>query len=332
MPVKTKTRKEALFMRVTAPDQTVEFHEVTSFVGKPSPFKGPKATLAMRVTDASISFSLLHLTKKSSAGLAGKPVEFPHGPLMKIERNGLAAAELEDDFLYVTVNDETFNYKIENDSNGVVTLDGEDGAIELPKGVLQVGVRFKTPVVSRPIFIGFIGHLGKPGTTETVRRIASMILFSISQLLQFRVLTGFETIRVPAAPRSIVRPTRKSDERANIAVPVSLFNEEATSLVATGEIVCEIDLDQANPSTGRLLLNLTPSETIAEFFESYRNSIDLALTQKLRSFLGDEEMKMITVDIVMGEVSAGTIERLQSALQTTSSGFDVTPTQFRDKA
>lgn len=330
MPVKTKARKEALFMRVTAPDQTVEFHEVTSFVGKPSPFRNPKATLAMRVTDVSISFSLLHLTKKSASGLSSKPVEFPHGPLMKIERLGLENLELGDNALQVVVNNETYDYIIDKDVNGVVTLEGEDGAVELPKGVMQVTLKLKTPVISRPIFIGFIGHLGKPGTTETVRRLASMILFSITQLLQFRVITEFETVRVPAAPRSIVRPVRKPTERANVAFPVWLFDDKATQLVSSGEVICEIDLDQANPSTGRLLLNLTPSKDIEDIFEEYRNSIDLAVTQKLRGYLGDDEMKMITVDIVMGEVSAGTIERLKSGLESTLQGFDITPTQFRD--
>jgi hypothetical protein len=330
MPVKTKARKEALFMRVTAPDQTVEFHEVTSFVGKPSPFKNPKATLAMRVTDVSISFSLLHLTKKSATGLAGKSIDFPHGPLMKIERIGLENLDLPDNTLEVLVNNETYKYVVEKDVNGVVTLEGEDGAVDLPKGVMQVTLKLKTPVIARPVFIGFIGHLGKPGSTETVRRIASMILFSITQLLQFRVITEFETVRVPAAPRSIARPTRKPGERANIAFPVWLFDEKATQLVASGEVICEIDLDQANPSTGRLLLNLTPSKDLENFFEEYRNSVDLAVTQKLRGYLGDDEMKMITVDIVMGEVSAGTIERLKSALESALQGFDVTPNQFRD--
>lgn len=330
MTIKTKARKEALFMRVTAPDQTVEFHEVTPFVGKPSPFKNPKATLAMRVTDASISFSLLHLTKKSASGISSKVIDFPHGPLSKIERTCLSENILEDNTLEAIVNGETFTYHMDKDANGVVTLEGEDGSLELPKGVIQVILKMKTPTITRPVFIGFIGHLGKPGGMETVRRVASMILFSMSQLLQFRVLTEFETVRVPSAPRSIARPTRKPEERASAAFPVWLFNEEASSLVASGEIICEIDLDQANPSTGRLLLKLAPSDSISEFFDQYRNSVDLAVTQKLRGYLGDDEMKMVTVDIVMGEVSSGTIERLNLALAPTIEGFDITPSQFRD--
>ena len=65
-------------------------------------------------------------------------------------------------------------------------------------------------------------------------------------------------------------------------------------------------------------------------FDTYRTSIEHAITQKLRTHLGDDEIKLITVDIVMGAVEAGTIERLRGALDTCQAGFDATPSQVRD--
>lgn len=326
-----RARKEALFVRVTAPDETVEFHDVTSFVGKAMPFKNPRATLAMRVTDASVAFSLLHLTKRAATGLIAKPIEFPRGPLARLERRVAEIAELAQGEMLVEVNGEQHRYIVERDANGVAELVGEDGALDLPKNALQITLHFRSPIVERPLVIGFIGHVGKPETTETVRRAASMVLFSMTQLPQFRVLSELETVRVPAAPRAVVRPSRKNDERATVEVPVWLFTADAApQLAGQGNVVVEVNLEEANPTTGRLLLQLTPSAEIAEVFDAYRTTVDRAVTDKLRAHLGDDEMKLITVDIVMGEVSSGTIERLREALATVVAGFDAAPAQYRD--
>jgi hypothetical protein len=329
-----RPKKEALFVRIASTDDSVEFHDVSSFIGKPMPFKNPRATLAMRVTDASVAFSLLHLTKRAASGLVAKDVEFPRGPLARLERRISEmelASPLAVDHLLVDINGETQTYTLVRDSNGVIELVGEDGAVELPKSALQITIAFRSPNVKQPIIVGFIGHVGKPETTETVRRAAAMVLFSISQLAQFRVITDVETVKVPSAPRSVARPARKIDERAGIILPTWLYTSDlAPTLVAQGTVGVEIDLETANPATGRLLMQLTPSDDLIAFFDQYRTSIEHAVTQKLRGFLGDDEIKLITVDIVMGAIEGGTVERLRNALETCAVGFDATPTQVRD--
>jgi hypothetical protein len=329
-----RPKKEALFVRIPATDESVEFHDVTSFIGKSMPFKNPRATLAMRVTEKSVAFSLLHLTKRASTGLVAKDVEFPRGPLARLERRIVeleSESKIEVDNLLVDVNGEIHHFTMQRDATGLVEINGEDGALDLPKSALQITIAFRSPNVKQPIIIGFIGHIGKPETTETVRRAAAMVLFSISQLAQFRVITDVNTVKVPSAPRSVARPARKNDERASILIPVWLYSsDELPLLVGQGTVAVEIDLEQANPATSRLLLQISPSDDISPVFDPYRTSVELAVNQKLRTYLGDDEIKLITVDIVMGAIESGTVERLRSALATCEIGFDFTTSQVRD--
>ena len=326
---KAKPRKESLFVRVVAPDETVEFHDVTEHIGRPMPFAAPRATLALRVTENAVVFSLLHLTKRAAAGLVEKPVELPRGPLARLERHAVELAITEPDRLIVEYGDAKYEYRMDREANGVVELIGEDGEIELPRSAMQLTLHLMSPSAKRPLTVGFIGHVGKPGGNDTVRRAAAMALNSVSQLPTFRVLTDILTVKVPAAPRTITRPTRKSEERAQVLVPVWLFDAEP-ALVAHGNLHVEVDLEQSNPATGRLLFIFTPDKAIAESFEPYRVALDSAVTQKIRTALGDSELKSIATDIVLGEVASGTVERVRVALETISTGFDVTPTQFRD--
>jgi hypothetical protein len=158
-----------------------------------------------------------------------------------------------------------------------------------------------------------------------------MVLNSISQLPAFRVLSEIETVKVPASPRSIARPVRKIEERAQAMVPLWLFKSDAEPiLIGQGLIHVEIDLDQANPATGRLLFKCFPGNEIEQLFEPYKVAFDTAVSHKLRVALGDDEVKAISTDIVLGEVASGTVERLNNALSTMAQGFDLTPAQFRE--
>ena len=328
---KSKPKKEALYVRVVAPDETVDFHDVTMHVGKPMPFASPRATLAMRVTDQAVVFSLLHLTKRAAAGLVEKPVELPRGPLARLERHTLESGVTDPDRLIVEFEDHRVEYSLDREPNGVVELIGDDVSVELPRSAMQLTLHLMSPSARRPLTVGFIGHVGKPGSPDTLRRSAAMALNSISQLPAFRVLTDIQTVKVPAAPRTIVRPVRRAEERAQALLPIWLYDGSVTPvLVAHGNLHVEVDLEQSNPATGRLLYTYTPDQDLTPFFEPYRVAVDSAVTQKMRTALGDDELKAISTDIVLGEVASGTIERLQGALDTMIAGFDVTPTQFRD--
>lgn len=332
MTPKSKLKKEALFVRVVAPDESMDFHDISTYIGKKMPFTTPRATLAMRVTDLTISFSLLHLTKKSAQSLAQKDVDFPRGPLSKLERHGLAINNTEPSKIIVELDKGSrFEYNIEREQNGVIEIVGEDNPIELPKSAVQLVIHIFSKSANRPIVIGFIGHVGKPGTAETIRRVTSMVLNSISQLPAFRILTEIETVKVPASPRTIARPVRKSEEKAQGFIPLWLFkSDQEPVLIASGNVHIEIDLDQANPATGRLLFNLTSAKELESVIEPYKVALDTAINHKLRVYLGDDEVKAISTDIVLGEVATGTVERLKNAIETMQAGFDLTPAQFRD--
>lgn len=337
----SRARKEAFFVRVADTEGAVAFFNATSHIGKEMPFTKPLATCAMRVTPDAVGFSLLHIPARKAADFTGKAIEIPRGPLARLERKAAGLIELGDKELVVELEEATYSLAMALDDNGIATLEmtacesnPEAGEIsfELPRGAVKLSVYLRSPAVKRTIGIGFIGHLGKPEGSETVARATAMVLNSLSQLVEFRVLSGIETVTVPAAPSrwsgSRKVHVRRAEEKATISVPVWLFSTEL-ELAAAGQVGVEVDLENANPTSGRILCHYSPSEEVAPVFDAYRTSFDGAISQVLRTTLGDEEMASITYDIVLGDVSAGTIERLREALAGVAAGLDMTPAQFR---
>lgn len=345
-----RARKEALFVRVAAPDETVAFHNVSTYIGKIMPFKAPQATCAMRAAAEVVTFSLLHLTKRTAKTMAEKVLEIPKGPLAQLERTAISInkeAEITTEDIVVDIHGEgegnkpsRYRMKLERDENGVLSIEmpdnedgtgGDDVSMMLPRGAVRASLYMRSPGVGRLLAVGFIGHLGKPESSETVRRVAAMILFSLSQLTEFKVLSGIETVTVPAnAGRYIPKPTRKPTEKALAVIPAYLFSESAApELVAYGTVEVEVDLESANPQSNRLLLHLTPSKELEEHFGTYRNIVDATLGNHLRKTLGDDDIANITYDIVLGDVSNGTVEKLKEALEEAGRGFDFTPSMFQ---
>lgn len=326
-------KKEQIFVQVPVPDGTVEFHDVTQHVGRKMPFKSPKATCGMRVSDSVVAFSLLHLTKKTSSVIAEKELLIPHGPLSRLERRaGELAAELADGQILIEADDHTQLCVLSRDDNGVVSIDptGDDVAFELPRSAVKFSAYLAAPALNRVIAIGFIGHPGKPGTPTTLRRVASMALFSLTQLSQFRVLTDIETVTIPAGPRVAPVLTRRPEEQAGVLIPLWLFSDtNPPELTAAGHVNVAVDLDSANHATGRLLYHYTPSVEIEPHFGEYRAILDSTVGSLMRSELGEEEIKAITVDIVLGEINSGTVERLRTALSGLTAGLDVTTRMYQ---
>ena len=328
----SKPRKESLFVQVPVPDGSVEFHDVTKFIGRPMPFNNPKETCGMRVSPDVVSFSLLHLTKKAAAIVAGKPVDMPRGPLARLERRAAEIGPIDPGKIVVEMDDVQQVYTLERDPNGVLELvpDGDDHSFELPKGAVKLSLFFTAPSLGRTLAVGFIGHPGRPGSPDTLRRVASKTLFSLSQLSQFRVLGEFETVNVPHPPRAVA-VVRKPTDRAAVSIPVWLFSDTTPpQLVTNGVVNVEVDLDSANHSTGRLLYHLTAEDAIKDVFDSqYRDIMASTIAQLMNTTLGEDEVKAITVDIVLGEVGSGTVERLRDALAPIQQGLDLTPRMYQ---
>jgi len=328
--MKTKRpRKEALFVQVPSPDGAVEFHDATAHVGRVMPFKNPKATCGMRVTGEVVSFSLLHLTKKTATSMATKELLIPRGPLTRVEKRAQeVAGEIGEDEVFIESELGSQKCRLTKDANGVAELEpiGEDVSFELPREAVKLSVYTKSAALGRLVAVGFIGHPGRPGSPESLRRVASMALFALTQLSHFRVITGMVSVVVPAAARALAIPVRKSEDKVQMEIPLWLFDESTPPVLRTsGAVVLEVDLDKANPNTGKLLYQFTPSTEIGEIFEEYRVILDATVTEVLRTKLDDSEINSIAIEIVLGEVDSRTVERLRDAISGLAGGLDLTP-------
>jgi len=360
--------REAFFVQVPAPDGTIAFHDVTGQIGKAMPFTKPKATCAMQVSSVPVAkdpvinedgteepqaptkrgvvaFSLLHLTKKSASSVVDAPMSMPRGPLARLVRKGASLIDITPDQVVaeVTYTDKdneavtlTSVLSLARDASGIVTLDSDEpGGFELPPRALRISLFLVSPVAGqRVLAVGFIGHLGRPGDPTTITLVASKVLFSISQLTEFRILSGIETVSIPSAPNRHMPKAvvRKPGDQAVIAIPTRLYRDPPpANPVAEGEVVVEIDLEHANPSSNRLLFHIHPDEALTEAFEAFRPVFDSAINSMVIAHLGPDDVANITYDIVLGDVDSRTIERLKEALATMSGGLDCTPALFRNR-
>jgi hypothetical protein len=257
-------------------------------------------------------------------------IEYPRGPVSKLARQAESLGSLEQDQIIAEVEGVRHTLTLERDSNNVARIEQEEEiTFELPKTSLKISLFLKSPGLGRVISIGFIGHLGKPGDIYSVSLIASKVLHSLSLLLNFRILSGIETVHIPAPSSRYQSKARVIQVQAEAVIPVKLFNNDiAPILLAEGTLGVKVDLEHANPTTGKLLYHYTPSEELKDHFESYRTLIDSTITTLITNNLGLEEVSGITYDIVLGGVEAGTVERLKDAIESIL-GLDCTPTQFR---
>ena len=228
---------------------------------------------------------------------------------------------------------EQFELVLRRDENGVAHVEAKDDdhSFELPRGAVHVSLYLASPIksVNRVLSIGFIGHVGKPETMETVTRVASMVLNSLSHLPDFRILSGIETCVVPANPNRGERKAaqRQASERVQFPVRVYLFDDQ-TQPLTNGLVGVEIDLENANPTTGKLLLNLTAEKSLEELFDRYRPVIERAVMDQLFAALGEEGLSNIVYDVVLGSVTASVVDDLKK-IGKSFPAFDLTPSQFR---
>lgn len=343
--VTSKASKIAYFVRVADPGGSMSFFPATEYIGRTMPFTKPQATCAMQVKDETVSFSLLHLTKKSATTITSNPIAVPTGPLARLDRRATRFADLTIDQLVAEFDGVIYHLSLRRDDAGIarlelVSIEGHDDtpeleAFELPKGAVHLDLYLRSPRVPRTLAIGFIGHLGKPGDPDTVTRCAAKVLNSVAQLGDFRILAGIETVSIPPGPSRWATQSaalRQVEKDAAIEVPVWLFSEVTDdgypTQVASGEVVVTVDLEHANPSSGHLLCHYTPSDSIKDMFEFYRGVFDRSVSEALFTALGHEDVENISYDIVLGTVSSETVERIHDALATLT-GMDLTPTRSR---
>lgn len=348
-----RPRKEAFFVQVeTGEDKTPIFFNATRELGKPMPFSKPLATCALRVNDGAVLFSLLKLSNRTRQNLAEQPLEMPRGPLARLDRKLASLGELPAGELRVEIGKvealegREFRLSLTRDENGVASVEtlgevrrDENGDVtaveadeigfELPRSALQVSIFLPSPKANRVVAMGFIGHVGKPETAETLARVVALVLNHATGLAEFRLLAAIERVNVPASPArfAVKKVARKSEDLVRFVVPVRMWQGEPPQPLAAGNIQVEVDLDTANPVSGRLLFHYTPSPEIAEHFEEYRSTFDNAVSTAFSQHLGADELTDIVCDIALGDVAAGTLGRLREAGGTVP-GLDLLPKQW----
>ncbi len=355
----TKIVREAFFVQVPTPDSTPTFHNVTDHVGKPMPFSGPRATCGMAVSEINdpdsranggpagvVAFSLLHLTKRTAKNIVDKPIEIPRGPLAMLSRKAAMLGPLPTDALLaevvVTSNEKNEDgttrqdtyarpLSLHRDPTGLASLEAyETDVFELPTRAVRITLFLASPAVPRTLAVGFIGHIGKPGNQCTLEHAVGRVLFSLTQLTEFRVLSGIEAVSVPAPPTAkIAKPVvRRPEDQAAVSIPVRLFGSDLNP-VAEGDLVVEVDLENANPASSRLLYRYHPSPELEPHFERYYSIIDMSVSGEVTRQLGADDVASITYDIVLGSVEGKDVERLRQALESLATGVDFSPEQWR---
>lgn len=332
-PRGARPHKEAFFVQVKSADDRLTFFDATAQLGKEMPYARPEATCALRVKDNAVIFSLLKLSNRTRANLAGAKLELPRGPLARLERRAASLGELAAGTVVVELGEQTHTLVMTSDENGVATLDTlpevDDVTFELPKSALTLSLYLVSPRNGRIVAAGFIGHVGKPGANETLLRVASFALNHLSGLPVFRLVSGIETVHVPAPPAraQVTRPARKPSDEVAFTVPVRIWSEEAQpTLLITSSVGVKVDLDTANPVSGRLLFHFTPAAEIADGFEPYKATFEKAVSDAMTAHRGLDEINDIVFSIALGELGEGEIGRLRESAATIA-GFDLTTKQ-----
>ena len=326
---------DRFFVQVAVDESAPQFFDITEHLGRSMPFRKPTATCAMRVTERAVSFSLLMVTKRTAQNLAERPLGMPEGPLAKLERKVRKLGMLPADKVVVEYEGETYTMELSRDSSGLVTVDdpAEDPLVfVLPNGGPKLAIYLLSPAVGRTLSVSAMGarYPGRPGQPESLARAVSMYLFQLSQLTEFRLLSGIETVDIPSPPSRQSLPVVDTPDELTLELPAYLFAGNPPAPVGAGPIGIAIDLKHVNPSTSKLLFRFTPAADLVDrFTPEVAAQLERALLHVLTVQLGVPALQDVTYDIVVDAVDASAAERLREALSLLSGGVDLAPGQWR---
>lgn len=225
-----------------------------------------------------------------------------------------------------TVTD-TYECRLTVDESGVARIEqvGDDTEFELPRFAMNVSV-YIPGVRGRTLSIGWIGFFGKSGKPESVARVGAMVINALSQLADFRILSGIEHVQLGAAPAQATKPQRRVAD-VEFGTRVHFFNDQLEP-VAVGNVGVRIDMDNANSASGRLMMHYTPDEQAADVFDTYRNVVDSAISAVFNHELGEVAIRELVYDIVLGEADERSVETLRD-IGSKLPALQVTPTAFQ---
>lgn len=329
------TNVDRFFVQVAVDESAPQFFDITEHLGRTMPFRKPTATCAMRVTERAVMFSLLMTTKRTAQNLAERPLAMPEGPLAKLERKSRKLADLPETKVVVEFEGETYIYDLYRDASGLVTVEdpAEDPVVfVLPNGGPKLAIYLVSPTVGRVLAVSAMGarYPGRPGQSESLARAVSMYLFSLSQLTEFRLLSGIETVDIPPPPARTVSAGPDTPDALTVDIPAYLFDGEPLAPAGAGPVQVTIDLKHVNPSTSKLLFRFEPTPSIAERFSpTHASQLERALLHVLQSQLGVPALQDLTYDIVVDAVNVEAVDRLREVLSLLAGGVDLAPAQWR---
>jgi hypothetical protein len=215
---------------------------------------------------------------------------------------------------------------------GYVRSDVEEAEFELPISGVRLRIFLRSPIRQRILAYGFGGYLTrKPGEIETVTRATALALNSILGLSTFRMLSGVETIDVPAVTPGAER--RTPAERIAFDVPVLLFTEDNVP-AARGHVTAKIDLDHIDPVTGGLQIVVSEDDrlewnpAVADLvrFQTYEQVLTETVSAVLHQIVGAENVRDIAYDIMLSELKPEAVASVRAAT-TGFPGLAANPSQ-----
>lgn len=343
-------KTEKFWIRVPGTDSSVPFIPATDYIGQPAPGgKRIEQTLAMRVYDDVICFSLLRISKKKQTQNKEAKLTFPGGPLDKLQRLSKKYPTEPGKILLErraknenTGQDEVTTTELDVTINeaGVATItDPSDTTISLSTRGERLTLYMQSPVpnmAGRTIALGYLGHFSlKPGDAETIDRCAAFALNAALGCPELRVLSGIEKVDVPSRSVTAGITVNRGVKPVGTEIQVNLLTEDeaggAPQPVAAGLVTIMFDLEHASGDSNMLLHSVIPSNEESAFAQAFTG----AHAQMAKRYVREEiitaagsDMDSIQFDITIGTVDEQTSDRV-SDIADQLKGVDVTEKRYR---
>lgn len=213
-------------------------------------------------------------------------------------------------------------------ASGLASFDvPTDFELDLPLHPVNVSVYMKSPTTGRMLAVAFIGHLGKPGSAESVERMAAKVINSMVSLPEFQLLSSIEAVNVPTGGGfEASTSVDNTIGRASFVVKTYCFNDELAA-TGSGDVQVTVDLQNANPSTGKLFYSFQPQRGM-DGFADCETMLEAAVTATMLEQIGVDGLSQITYDIILGGINAETVALLADT-GASIGAVDVTPTRWR---
>ena len=342
-----RVRSEKLFLHKTLGENLV-FDDVTPKVNHTlEQRRNIQGLVGMRISDKVVAIHNARVAKASASRILGVPLALPRQSFLVLETLALQLAGelphsaesgipngmvLTSDNLVVKFEDSFYEFAKTSDDNNIISLSPkfDDVTFELPTRPVRMDFFFKSPVADRIIAVNFTGFLNRPpGEAETLTRAVLRAINTLLGLTDFSLLAsinGTAKLPPPDAPPATVK--RRQSDRVLFTLPVRFFNAEGTKVRGQGNVQMEVDLDNANQVTSRLLYKVVSADSeVGDILEDYRKTVVSAVDEAVQSRgLESAEQRDLALDIIIGDLSETAIDRIRSSVAGMP-GIDVTSSE-----